>query len=87
IASTDFDLVLMDMEMPEMDGLEATRLIRKKAGAATRHLPIIAMTAHALESYRQQCLAAGMDDFISKPFEKNVLLQVISHHLPSSPAK
>lgn len=87
IASTDFDLVLMDMEMPEIDGLEATRLIRKMAGAADRRLPIIAMTAHALESYRQQCLAAGMDDFISKPFEIGTFLQVISRHLPSSPVK
>ncbi|NTV15053.1 MAG: response regulator [Desulfobulbaceae bacterium] len=87
IAETAFDLVLMDMEMPEMDGLEATRRIRNSAGAFNGHLPIIAMTAHALESYRQQCLAAGMDDFISKPFEIDVLLQVISQHLPSSPAK
>jgi PAS domain S-box-containing protein len=88
IASTEFDLVLMDMEMPEMDGLEATRLIRgKEADTATRHLPIIAMTAHALESYRQQCLSAGMDDFISKPFEGDALLEMISRLLPGSATK
>jgi two-component system sensor histidine kinase/response regulator len=73
----------MDMEMPGMDGLEATRLIRQEIGAPSRHLPIIAITAHALESHRQQCLAAGMDDFITKPFEINTILQVISLHLPA----
>ena len=87
VASMGFDLVLMDLEMPVMDGLEATRMIRENVGAGTRHLPIIAMTAHALESYRQQCLAAGMDDFISKPFEINAVLQVIHRHLPDLQAK
>ena len=62
----DFDLVLMDVQMPEMDGLEATRAIRHDLGLAD--LPVIALTAGAMESQRQQALAAGMNGFIAKPF-------------------
>jgi PAS domain S-box-containing protein len=73
----EFDLVLMDVQMPEMDGLEATRLIR----AAGRELPIIAMTAQAMESERQQCLAAGMSDHLSKPFDPEELVQRLKRWL------
>jgi PAS domain S-box-containing protein len=82
LATHDCDLVLMDIEMPDLDGLEATRLIRAEEEKSGRHLPIIAMTAHAVKGYRQICLEAGMDDYISKPFAINNLLEVMARHLP-----
>jgi signal transduction histidine kinase/CheY-like chemotaxis protein len=66
LQSTSYDLILMDCQMPEMDGFEATRVIREHEGAA-RHTPIVAMTANAHKEDREACLEAGMDDFISKP--------------------
>jgi CheY-like chemotaxis protein len=69
--------VLMDIQMPEMDGLEATREIRKLPGA--RHLPIIAMTAHAMDAERQRCFDAGMDDHLSKPIDPERLVGALNH--------
>ena len=67
-----FDLVLMDVQMPEMDGLEAARSIRAQEAGKT-HVPIIALTAHAMDSHRDECLAAGMDSFITKPIRFEAL--------------
>jgi CheY-like chemotaxis protein len=74
-AENPFDAVIMDVQMPEMDGLEATRLIRRHVDAAT--LPIIAMTAHAMEEERQLCLAAGMNDHLTKPVDPKNLTRTL----------
>jgi signal transduction histidine kinase/CheY-like chemotaxis protein len=74
-----FDLILMDCQMPVMDGYSATRIIRNLE--ADRHLPIVALTADAFEDNRQRCIDAGMDDFITKPFEAGVLYQTVSRWL------
>jgi PAS domain S-box-containing protein len=73
--------VFMDLQMPEMDGFEATRVIRDELGLAD--LPIIAMTAHALEEERRRCLACGINDHVAKPIDPSVLLTVLSRWLPT----
>jgi CheY-like chemotaxis protein len=74
-----FDLILMDIQMPEIDGFEATAAIRKEEESTGRHLPIIAMTAHALEGDRERCLAAGMDGYIAKPIKAKDLMAAIEN--------
>jgi len=76
----DFDLVLMDVQMPQMDGLEATGIIRKIEKSTGKHIPIIAMTAHAMNGDRERCLSAGMDDYISKPIHSQDLLKLVSKY-------
>jgi signal transduction histidine kinase/ligand-binding sensor domain-containing protein/CheY-like chemotaxis protein len=72
-----FDLVLMDVQMPEMDGFETTREIRNDEQGRQEHMPVIAMTAHAMQGDREQCLAAGMDDYVAKPINRGELGQAI----------
>ncbi len=72
-----FDLVLMDVMMPEMDGFEATNAIRRREKTTGKHLPIVAMTAHALEGDRERCLKAGMDAYLSKPVRPTALFEMI----------
>jgi len=91
-AGTPFDLVLMDIQMPEMDGFEATRLLRGREGEPGRreadgkpgeHVPIVAMTAHAMKGDRERCLEAGMDDYVSKPLQVDKLLGVLGRLAPA----
>jgi CheY-like chemotaxis protein len=77
IAGASFDLALMDLQMPELDGLEATRRIRADEDSTLRHLPIFAMTANAMASDEAQCLAAGMDGFLAKPVDVAHLRRVL----------
>jgi Amt family ammonium transporter len=79
------DLILMDCQMPEMDGFEATRRIREmeRNGQLAEHLPVIALTANAIKGDRERCVEAGMDDYISKPFEPHALLKIMSRFLAS----
>jgi signal transduction histidine kinase/CheY-like chemotaxis protein len=73
----NFDLVLMDIQMPRMDGFEATRCIRELEKESGIHTPIIALTAHALQGDREKCLASGMDDYISKPVSRTRLFEIL----------
>jgi CheY-like chemotaxis protein/HPt (histidine-containing phosphotransfer) domain-containing protein len=78
LASSDgFDAILMDVQMPEMDGIEATRAIREQEKQTGRHIPIIAMTAHALKGDRERCLDCGMDEYVSKPVRERQLLTAL----------
>jgi CheY-like chemotaxis protein/HPt (histidine-containing phosphotransfer) domain-containing protein len=112
VGRTAYDLILMDCQMPEMDGFEATRLIRQREKQlsvpssqslasedvlpysspinddrqlTTSHVPIVALTANAMEKDRQRCLDAGMDDYLSKPFSQKQLLAVITRYLTPQP--
>jgi CheY-like chemotaxis protein len=86
ITTSAFDLVLMDIQMPEMDGLEATARIRQLEKGAGRHVRIVAMTAHAMTGDRERCLSAGMDDYISKPLRREDLQRVLGAIESEAPA-
>lgn len=75
------DLVLMDMQMPEMDGLEATRTIRQMEQELDRRVPILALTANAMSGERENCLNAGMDDYLTKPLQQKLLADMLKRHL------
>ncbi len=86
--TTAYDIVLMDIQMPEMDGIEATKIIRQAEANAQRNnssVPIIAMTAHAMQSDRDRCIEAGMNDYISKPISSDRLLKAIWNQLSRFP--
>ena len=72
-----FDVVLMDIQMPGMDGIQCTRMIRAKPGPA-QNIPIIAMTAHAMQGDREMCYEAGMDGYISKPLARDELYNLLA---------
>jgi signal transduction histidine kinase/ActR/RegA family two-component response regulator len=80
-AQQKFDIILMDVQMPEMNGFEATAAIRTAEGPAATGTPIVAMTAHAMKGDRERCLAEGMDDYVSKPIDPAVLFDVIERVL------
>ena len=77
VAVEKFDIVFMDVQMPEMDGITATGKIRESEESTGRHVPIVAMTAHAMKGDRDRCIAAGMDDYISKPIRRKGVQEVI----------
>ena len=85
ISHVPYDAILMDVQMPEMDGLTATQHIRDLETRTGAHLPIIAMTAHAMQGDRERCLAAGMDDYISKPVTKAAIAAALSRLAPRKP--
>jgi CheY-like chemotaxis protein len=78
---TDFDLVLMDVQMPVMDGLAATTAIRRREEGTGRHVPIVALTANALKGDRERCLEAGMDGYVAKPFHFHSLWREVEQVL------
>jgi CheY-like chemotaxis protein/HPt (histidine-containing phosphotransfer) domain-containing protein len=78
VQRTRFDVVLMDVQMPEMDGLEATRRIREVERETGHHVPIVAMTAYALKGDRERCLESGMDEYLSKPIQTRELFAALS---------
>jgi CheY-like chemotaxis protein len=93
LQTTEYALVFMDCQMPEMDGLTATRLIREReskeakptrgdVGRSIRHVPIVALTAHAMQGDRELCLAAGMDDYLTKPFSLSQLEYMLARWVP-----
>jgi two-component system sensor histidine kinase/response regulator len=77
-----FDIVLMDVQMPEMDGFEATKLIREEEKDSGTHLPIIALTAHAMQDDKDRCLACGMDGYVTKPVKLGELFSIIENVIP-----
>jgi two-component system sensor histidine kinase/response regulator len=80
-----YDLVLMDCQMPEMDGFSATAEIRRREHASGRHVPVVALTASAMQGDREKCLAAGMDDYLLKPFTQDTLRAMLERWLSQKP--
>lgn len=81
IGETSYDLVLMDCQMPELDGYQATMELRKAEESTGQHLPVIALTANAMVGDREKCLKAGMDAYLSKPIKPDKLVELIKHHV------
>jgi CheY-like chemotaxis protein len=85
LETESFDLIMMDVQMPEMDGIEATEAIREHEKTTGKHIPIIAMTANAMMGDKERCLAAGMDSYVSKPQRSRELLAVVERCLRAVP--
>jgi CheY-like chemotaxis protein len=83
-AQGKFDLILMDVQMPDMDGYEATAEIRQRERGSGRHIPIVAMTAHAMVGDKERCLLAGMDQYVTKPVRKKDLFEAMEQALATS---
>jgi two-component system, sensor histidine kinase and response regulator len=83
LARQSFEIVLMDGQMPEMDGFEATKQIRAAEKASGNHLPIIALTAHAMQGDKERFLACGMDGYVSKPIKLEELFSIIANVVPN----
>jgi CheY-like chemotaxis protein len=81
-----FDLVLMDLEMPEMGGFEAVTALRERELGTGRRVPVIALSAHALVGYREKCLAAGMDDYLTKPIDPDILYATLDEYASRRPS-
>jgi CheY-like chemotaxis protein len=79
--ATGYSVILMDCQMPDMDGYEATRRIREMESDARKRIPVIAITANAMATDRDRCRAAGMDDYVVKPFVPEELIECIASHL------
>ena len=80
-AKNEYDLILMDIQMPIMDGFETTAIIRTEERETGNHIPIIAVTAHVMPGYRERCLAGGMDNYLAKPFKMQDLKDIITETL------
>jgi two-component system sensor histidine kinase/response regulator len=78
---SSFDLVLMDVQMPLIDGLEATRIIRKREKETRTHMPIVALTAHAIKGDEERCIEAGMDSYLAKPIRPEELDAVLQRYM------
>jgi CheY-like chemotaxis protein/HPt (histidine-containing phosphotransfer) domain-containing protein len=85
LTARPFDVVLMDVQMPEMGGFEATGVIRERERATGAHVPIIAMTAHAMKGDRERCLEAGMDEYLTKPLDSRRLCALVEHMAAGQP--
>jgi CheY-like chemotaxis protein len=81
-----FDFILMDVQMPVMDGFEATAAIRDREKSSGKHIPILALTAHAMKGYERACLDAGMDGYISKPIQPSRMFQIAEGIVAARPA-
>jgi CheY-like chemotaxis protein len=84
LEGSQFDVVLMDLQMPEMDGFTATAAIRRQEAGTGRHLPFVAVSANAMVGDRERCLAAGMDGYVAKPVQSHVLIREMTEVLAAA---